>query len=136
MLKKGTQCFDSTVLIPNVLDHRFLFDKIIHFSHGLLITQCNLDVWGNTVNVASRMDSYGVPGRIQVTEETKQILEKEGFQFECRGQLDIKGKGSKKVLLVSIITIRYAINNKIRVYSNTTKKVTTNRCFNDTSFCS
>lgn len=39
------------------------------------------------------MDSCGVPGRIQVTEETKQILEKEGFKFECRGQLDIKGKG-------------------------------------------
>jgi hypothetical protein len=39
------------------------------------------------------MDSYGVAGRIQVTEETKQILEKEGFKFDCRGQIDVKGKG-------------------------------------------
>ncbi|RCN40655.1 adenylate/guanylate cyclase catalytic domain protein [Ancylostoma caninum] len=51
------------------------------------------DIWGNSVNVASRMDSSGVPGKIQVTEETKSILEKEGFQFECRGEINVKGKG-------------------------------------------
>ncbi|KAK5966380.1 Adenylate/guanylate cyclase catalytic domain protein [Trichostrongylus colubriformis] len=51
------------------------------------------DIWGNSVNVASRMDSSGVPGRIQVTEETKNILEKEGFEFECRGEINVKGKG-------------------------------------------
>ncbi|EYB90630.1 hypothetical protein Y032_0217g2399 [Ancylostoma ceylanicum] len=51
------------------------------------------DIWGNSVNVASRMDSSGVPGKIQVTEETKNILEKEGFQFECRGEINVKGKG-------------------------------------------
>jgi hypothetical protein len=48
------------------------------------------------------MDSCGVPGRIQVTEETKQILEKEGFQFECRGQLDIKGKGLMTTYLLKL----------------------------------
>ncbi|WKY00497.1 hypothetical protein Q1695_014943 [Nippostrongylus brasiliensis] len=51
------------------------------------------DIWGNSVNVASRMDSSGVPGKIQVTEETKNILEKEGFEFECRGEINVKGKG-------------------------------------------
>ncbi|KAL3096373.1 hypothetical protein niasHT_026340 [Heterodera trifolii] len=51
------------------------------------------DIWGNTVNVASRMDSSGIPGRIQVTDETKQILEREGFNFECRGEINVKGKG-------------------------------------------
>ncbi|XGW17237.1 hypothetical protein V3C99_002110 [Haemonchus contortus] len=51
------------------------------------------DIWGNSVNVASRMDSSGVPGKIQVTEETKSILEKEGFEFECRGEINVKGKG-------------------------------------------
>ncbi|KAI6176422.1 Adenylyl cyclase V [Aphelenchoides bicaudatus] len=60
------------------------------------------DIWGNTVNVASRMDSYGVAGRIQVTEETKQILEKEGFQFDCRGQIDVKGKGLMTVYLLKL----------------------------------
>ncbi|KAI1705680.1 adenylate and guanylate cyclase catalytic domain-containing protein [Ditylenchus destructor] len=58
------------------------------------------DIWGNAVNVASRMDSSGIPGRIQVTEETKQILEKEGFDFECRGEINVKGKGLMTTYLV------------------------------------
>jgi class 3 adenylate cyclase len=50
------------------------------------------DVWGDTVNVASRMESFGVPGRIQVTET---IVERLGgnFRFEPRGLVEIKGKG-------------------------------------------
>ncbi|GMT17702.1 hypothetical protein PFISCL1PPCAC_8999 [Pristionchus fissidentatus] len=51
------------------------------------------DIWGNSVNVASRMDSGGVPGKIQVTEETANILENEGFKLECRGEINVKGKG-------------------------------------------
>ncbi|EGT46976.1 CBN-ACY-4 protein [Caenorhabditis brenneri] len=51
------------------------------------------DIWGNSVNVASRMDSGGVAGRIQVTEEVKSILESIGYKFECRGQINVKGKG-------------------------------------------
>uniref|UniRef100_A0A0K0F830 adenylate cyclase n=1 Tax=Strongyloides venezuelensis TaxID=75913 RepID=A0A0K0F830_STRVS len=51
------------------------------------------DIWGNSVNVASRMDSSGIPGKIQVTEEVKLLLEKENFEFECRGEINVKGKG-------------------------------------------
>uniref|UniRef100_A0A183CIZ4 adenylate cyclase n=1 Tax=Globodera pallida TaxID=36090 RepID=A0A183CIZ4_GLOPA len=58
------------------------------------------DIWGNTVNVASRMDSSGIPGRIQVTDETKQILEREGFHFECRGEINVKGKGLMTTFLL------------------------------------
>src|SRR5207253_8926574 len=50
------------------------------------------DVWSDTVNTASRMESSGAPGRIQVTEETYQRLSRT-HRFECRGQIDIKGKG-------------------------------------------
>jgi adenylate cyclase len=50
------------------------------------------DVWSDTVNTASRMESSGVPGRIQVTEETYRRLFPT-YEFECRGQIDIKGKG-------------------------------------------
>ncbi|TMD15302.1 MAG: adenylate/guanylate cyclase domain-containing protein [Chloroflexi bacterium] len=50
------------------------------------------DVWSDTVNTASRMESSGVPGRIQVTEETYRRLSAT-YEFECRGELDIKGKG-------------------------------------------
>jgi class 3 adenylate cyclase len=50
------------------------------------------DVWGDTVNTAKRMESYGLPGRIHVSAATRKALGK-GFQFEPRGTLDIKGKG-------------------------------------------
>ncbi|CAB3398246.1 unnamed protein product [Caenorhabditis bovis] len=57
------------------------------------IDKPHYDIWGNSVNVASRMDSSGVAGRIQVTEEVKNVLEPLGYKFECRGQINVKGKG-------------------------------------------
>uniref|UniRef100_A0A8B9KNJ9 adenylate cyclase n=1 Tax=Astyanax mexicanus TaxID=7994 RepID=A0A8B9KNJ9_ASTMX len=51
------------------------------------------DIWGNTVNVASRMDSTGVPDRIQVTTDLHQVLAGKGYQLECRGVIKVKGKG-------------------------------------------
>jgi adenylate cyclase len=50
------------------------------------------DVWGDTVNTASRMESTGIPGRIQVTRETYERLAPE-FELERRGIVDVKGKG-------------------------------------------
>ncbi|KAF5299844.1 hypothetical protein FQA39_LY11381 [Lamprigera yunnana] len=52
------------------------------------------DIWSNTVNVASRMDSCGVIGRIQVTEDTAKILMNVGYSCECRGPTYVKGKGT------------------------------------------
>uniref|UniRef100_A0A673K077 adenylate cyclase n=1 Tax=Sinocyclocheilus rhinocerous TaxID=307959 RepID=A0A673K077_9TELE len=51
------------------------------------------DIWGNTVNVASRMDSTGVPDHIQVTTDLHQVLASKGYQLECRGVVKVKGKG-------------------------------------------
>ncbi|CAG0894771.1 unnamed protein product [Darwinula stevensoni] len=51
------------------------------------------DIWGNTVNVASRMESTGRAGFIQVTQETQEILSQFGYQFEARGLVQVKGKG-------------------------------------------
>lgn len=50
------------------------------------------DIWGDTVNLASRMESHGVPGRVQVTHAVKERLEG-AFRFEARGLVEIKGKG-------------------------------------------
>src|SRR2546430_2840354 len=50
------------------------------------------DLWGDTVNVASRMESHGVPGRIQVTPDTYARL-RDRYQFEERGRIAVKGKG-------------------------------------------
>jgi class 3 adenylate cyclase len=50
------------------------------------------DVWGDTVNTASRMESHGVPDRIQVTAPVRERLDGR-FLFEERGVIDVKGKG-------------------------------------------
>ena len=50
------------------------------------------DVWGDTVNTASRMESHSIPGRIQVTEPVYQRL-RDRYEFEYRGIIDVKGKG-------------------------------------------
>lgn len=52
------------------------------------------DIWGNAVNVASRMDTTGVLDNIQVTEEVYDILSSKGFPLTCRGAIEVKGKGS------------------------------------------
>ncbi|KAJ8932100.1 hypothetical protein NQ314_014952 [Rhamnusium bicolor] len=52
------------------------------------------DIWGNTVNVASRMDSCGILGRIQTTDVTANVLMNAGYQCECRGPTYVKGKGT------------------------------------------
>jgi class 3 adenylate cyclase len=50
------------------------------------------DLWGDTVNTASRMESLGQPGSIQVAEPTYQLL-KDRYELERRGEIDVKGKG-------------------------------------------
>lgn len=57
------------------------------------------DLWGDTVNTASRMESSGVPGKIQVTEATYQLL-KDQFDFEPRGPIEVKGKGTMNTYLL------------------------------------
>jgi adenylate cyclase len=50
------------------------------------------DLWGDAVNTASRMESYGTSGRIQITRATKEVLADE-FVCEPRGTIQVKGKG-------------------------------------------
>jgi adenylate cyclase len=50
------------------------------------------DLWGDAVNTASRMESHGTPGRIQITRATHELLAGE-FECEPRGTIAIKGKG-------------------------------------------
>lgn len=57
------------------------------------------DLWGDSVNLAARMESHGVPGEIQVTEATYHLL-RDHFDLESRGDVEIKGKGEMPVWLV------------------------------------
>jgi guanylate cyclase len=50
------------------------------------------DVWGDAVNIASRMESHGVPGKIQITQTTYKLIE-DKFICDPRGTVELKGKG-------------------------------------------
>ena len=50
------------------------------------------DLWGDTVNTASRMESHGIPGCIQVTTRTYRRL-RDGYRFQQRGPIPVRGKG-------------------------------------------
>lgn len=58
------------------------------------------DVWGTTVNVAARLESAGIPGRIQVSEETRSLT-REAFRYELRGEVELRGLGPRTTYLVS-----------------------------------
>ncbi len=57
------------------------------------------DLWGDSVNTASRMESHGIPGEIQVTQATRDLLVGT-FSFVDRGVIDIKGKGPMQTYLL------------------------------------
>lgn len=58
------------------------------------------DLWGDTVNTASRMESQGLPGRIQVTAATYELL-KRRYTFVPRGAIEVKGKGEMTTYLLT-----------------------------------
>jgi class 3 adenylate cyclase/HAMP domain-containing protein len=57
------------------------------------------DLWGDTVNTASRMESHGVPGRVHLTEATAELLG-DDYELEPRGTIEIKGKGPMSTYLL------------------------------------
>jgi adenylate cyclase len=62
-------------------------------------TRFSYDVWGDAVNTASRMESYGEPGRIQVSEAFRNLVADQ-FVFEERGATDIKGIGATRTFFL------------------------------------
>ena len=57
------------------------------------------DVWGDTVNTASRMESHSLPGRIQVSKAMRDALGDQ-FKFEPRGKVEIRGKGAMETFFL------------------------------------
>uniref|UniRef100_A0A8C1YHY4 Adenylate cyclase type 9 n=1 Tax=Cyprinus carpio TaxID=7962 RepID=A0A8C1YHY4_CYPCA len=83
----------------------FKFKLRIGFNHGPLTagvigtTKLLYDIWGDTVNIASRMDSTGVECRIQVSEESHCVLNRMNYAFDYRGTVNVKGKGQMRTYL-------------------------------------
>ncbi|XP_022623874.1 adenylate cyclase type 2-like [Seriola dumerili] len=88
--------------------HSFNSFKLrIGINHGPVIAgvigahKPQYDIWGNSVNVASRMDSTGVLDKIQVTEETAQLVQSIGYSVTLRGVVNVKGKGELTTYFVN-----------------------------------
>ena len=67
------------------------------------------DLWGESVNMASRMESHGVRSAVQITERTWRLV-KDHFQCEDRGTIDVKGAGPTRVwhVMADAEAVRYA----------------------------
>jgi class 3 adenylate cyclase len=68
------------------------------------------DLWGDAVNTASRMESHGLPGYIQVTESTYERL-RDKYLFKERGVIDVKGKGEMTTYLLTARKVQNLARN-------------------------
>ncbi len=91
----------------HALEHRVSMQLRIGINSGPVVagvigkSKYIYDLWGDTVNLASRMESGGLPGVIQVTRPVYEKL-KDIFTFEPRGLIEVKGKGSVEAWLLRL----------------------------------
>ncbi|KAK7498928.1 hypothetical protein BaRGS_00009737 [Batillaria attramentaria] len=98
---------DIMSTLDNINKHSFNNFKLrIGMNHGPVIAgvigarKPQYDIWGDTVNVASRMESSGECGKIQVTESTATVLQAAGYTLEYRGVTSVKGKDPMKTFFL------------------------------------
>ena len=67
------------------------------------VKKFHYDIWGDAVNTASRMESSGAVGCVNISETTYELIKDEPmFKFQCRGKVQTKGKGEMGMYFVSL----------------------------------
>ena len=72
------------------------------------------DIWGDSVNVASRMETMSEPGRINISESTYEII-KDVYECEERGEVHVKNKGNMKMYFVNGTKIIRHLKSKAEI---------------------
>jgi len=78
--------------------------NLLHTVAGILgVKKFQYEIWGDTVNTASRMESAGEVGKVNISQATYDLLKDDpDFTFESRGKIEVKGKGEMEMLFVSL----------------------------------
>ena len=74
------------------------------------------DIWGDTVNVASRMESNSEPGRVNVSEDTYKLI-KDTYECEYRGEIKVKNKGMMKMYFVNGVKDKERLEKEIGIFA-------------------
>ena len=87
---------DTLETLRSYLRFSIALTSLVFLAYGLhdawVVPEVRYDVWGDTVNIASRMESHSEPNSIQVTEATYLLLE-DRYELTDRGEMEVKGKG-------------------------------------------
>ena len=103
MARMAMEMRDTFLALP--ITKKFDLNLRVGFSSGSMVagvvgsSKRVYDLWGDTVNTASRMESNGIPGEIQLSHYAYDLI-KDKFVFESRGEIPIKGKGEMQVYLL------------------------------------
>lgn len=110
MLRFAIECLqvleETNVKLNAVLNVRIGINTGGPLIAGVLGTdKPTFDIIGDPINIASRLQSTDIPGRIQISEDAYQIIKELDFQIEERGEIYLKGKGNRMAYLVSPTSI-------------------------------